>query len=53
MEREKEVNEVLDALRNCDFEELIECVFWEKIVGPFKEKYKKPFTYEAGATKGL
>jgi hypothetical protein len=53
MEREKEVNEILDALRNCDFEELIECVFWEKIVGPFKEKYKKPFTYEAGATKGV
>lgn len=47
------INEILDALTNSDFTDLYEEVFYDKIIFPFKEKYKKSFRHASGATKGV
>ena len=47
------INEILNALDNCGFTDLYEEVFYDEVVHPFKQKYKKPFTHNAGATKGV
>ena len=52
-EYENELREILDALRDCYFDELDDCTFDESVVIPFKDSYKKPFKAANGATKGV
>lgn len=49
----KEIDEILESLSDSDFSELFEEVFYDKVVYPFKQRYKKTFTYASGATKGV
>lgn len=49
----KEVDEILDVLYYGDFDCLSDNSFFRQIVSPFKDKYKKPFAYDYGATKGV
>lgn len=49
----EELNAILDALELGDYEDLYDTVFYNQIVRPFKEKYKKPFYYDYGASKGV
>lgn len=53
MEIEKELNEIYDALNECFLADLFEEDFLENVIAPFQEKYKKPFSYDQGATKGV
>ena len=50
---EKELNEILNALESGDYNDLYDSVFYEQIIRPFKQKYKKSFSYDYGATKGV
>ena len=49
----KEINEILDALHDCYFDELDQYSFDDDVVYPFNEKYKKPFKTASGASKGV
>lgn len=49
----KEIDEIIVALEYCDFENLYDEAFYQQIVCPFKQKYKKTFKYDSGATKGV
>lgn len=51
--KKEEINEIINALQNCLFDEIAEYNFYDNIVHCFKESYKKSFTYEMGATKGV
>lgn len=53
MNCEKELNEIYDALDECFLSTLFEEDFLESVIAPFQEKYKKPFSYDYGATKGV
>lgn len=46
-----EIKEILEALKNCYFSELSEATYYDDIICQFKEKYHKPFGYDAGASK--
>ena len=49
----KELDEILNALELGDYNNLYDSVFYEQVIAPFKQKYKKPFYYDYGATKGV
>lgn len=49
----KEINEILDVLHDCYFDELDQYSFDDDVVYPFNEKYKKPFKTASGASKGV
>ena len=49
----KELDEILNALELGDYNNLYDGVFYEQIIRPFKQKYKKTFSYDYGATKGV
>ena len=49
----KELDEILNALESGDYNDLYDSVFYEQVIAPFKQKYKKPFYYDYGATKGV
>ena len=49
----KEINEILDALHDCYFDELDQYSFDDDVVYPFNEKYKKSFKTASGASKGV
>lgn len=49
----KELDEILNALESGDYNDLYDSVFYEQIIRPFKQKYKKSFSYDYGATKGV
>lgn len=51
--KKEDLNEIMTSLEYGDFDTLYDCVFYEQIIVPFKNKYKKPFTYDTGATKGV
>lgn len=53
MENNEKLNEIINALKYCDFSDLTEEVFYENVVYFFGEHYHKSFTYETGATKGV
>lgn len=48
-----ELNLILDALEFGDFYDLYDNTFFDNIVRPFKNKYKKNFSYDYGASKGV
>lgn len=50
---DSELDEILEALKNCNFDELYNEGFYDEVVYPFKEKYHKPFSYDSGASKGV
>ena len=52
-EYENEIKEILNALHNCYFDELDQYSFEDDVIYSFNEKYKKPFKYANGATKGV
>lgn len=50
----KDVKEIIQALENCYLGgDICEHNFYEDIVYEFKAKYKKPFKYDQGASKGV
>jgi hypothetical protein len=49
----EEYKEIIDALSYCCFDLLSATTFYGDVILPFKEKYKKPFTTNEGATKGV
>lgn len=51
--RKEELDEILEALSYGTFDEIDEAEFYSIVVQPFSEKYKKPFDYATGATKGV
>lgn len=51
--RKEELDEILEALSYGTFDENDEAEFYPVVVQPFSEKYKKPFDYATGATKGV
>ena len=51
--RKEELDEILEALSYGTFDENDEADFYPAVVQPFSEKYKKPFDYATGATKGV
>jgi len=51
--RKEELDEILEALSYGTFDEIDEAEFYPVVVQPFSEKYKKPFDYATGATKGV
>ena len=51
-EYENEIKEILNALNNCNFEDLDEYNF-NDLVNDFEEKYHKSFRASNGATKGV
>lgn len=53
MEHTEAINEILNALANCELYDLSDNNFYECVVSLFKEKYHKPFQYDHGATKGI
>lgn len=49
---EEGLNEILNALENCyDFDELSEATYYNDLIYDFKQKYKKPFDWDHGASK--
>lgn len=48
---DKNLKEILDILEECDFDFLDSKTYRDKIIYYFKQKYKKPFWYESGASK--
>lgn len=54
-EHQQDIQEILDALKYCDFDDLEDCdyIFEEKITEKFQLHYSKPFEYSNGATKGV
>lgn len=53
MDCKEELDEILNALELADFYDLYDDAFYNQVVAPFKEKYKKSFCYDYGATKGV
>lgn len=51
--KREELNEILEALEDADFDSLHECSFYDQVVVSFKENYHKTFSYDTGATKGV
>ena len=51
--RKEDLDEILEALSYGTFDENDEADFYPAVVQPFSEKYKKPFDYATGATKGV
>lgn len=51
--RKEDLDEILEALSYGTFDENDEADFYPVVVQPFSEKYKKPFDYATGATKGV
>ena len=51
--RKEDLDEILEALSYGTFDENDEADFYSIVVQPFSEKYKKPFDYATGATKGV
>lgn len=51
--RKEDLDEILEALSYGTFDENDEAEFYPVVVQPFSEKYKKPFDYATGATKGV
>lgn len=51
--RKEELDEILEVLSYGTFDEIDEAEFYPVVVQPFSEKYKKPFDYATGATKGV
>lgn len=51
--RKENLDEILEALSYGTFDENDEADFYPDVVQPFSEKYKKPFNYATGATKGV
>lgn len=51
--RKEDLDEILEALSYGTFDENNEADFYSIVVQPFSEKYKKPFDYATGATKGV
>ena len=51
--RKEYLDEILEALSYGTFDENDEADFYPVVVQPFSEKYKKPFDYATGATKGV
>ena len=51
--RKEDLDEILEALSYGTFDENDEADFYSIVVQPFSEKYKKPFDYTTGATKGV
>lgn len=51
--RKEDLDEILKALSYGTFDENNEADFYSIVVQPFSEKYKKPFDYATGATKGV
>lgn len=51
--RKEDLDEILKALSYGTFNENDEADFYPDVVQPFSEKYKKPFNYATGATKGV
>lgn len=51
--RKENLDEILEALSYGTFDENDEADFYSIVVQPFSEKYKKPFDYATGATKGV
>ena len=51
--RKENLDEILEALSYGTFDENDEADFYPVVVQPFSEKYKKPFDYATGATKGV
>lgn len=47
------IQEIIDALSHCDLSEVTEYAFREHIVYTFGRCYKKEFTYDNGASKGV
>ena len=50
---EKEIQEILEALKYGYYEELDEYTFEDDVVFSFNEHYQKPFTWACGASKGV
>lgn len=48
---DKDLKEILNALKECDFDYLDSESYYDKIIYYFKQKYKKPFCFDAGASK--
>lgn len=48
---DENLKEILDALSECDFDDLDTENYYDKILFFFKQKYKKIFSYDAGASK--
>lgn len=51
--RKEDLDEILEALSYGTFDENDEADFYPAVIQPFSEKYKKPFDYATGATKGV
>ena len=51
--RKEDLDEILGELSYGTFDENDEADFYSIVVQPFSEKYKKPFDYATGATKGV
>lgn len=50
----KELNEILEALSNCNFDDLEDGYEFEtQVITPFKSYYNKNFDWASGATKGV
>lgn len=49
----QEIEEIIDALSHCDFTEVTEYSFREQIIYIFGRQYKKKFSYDNGASKGV
>ena len=50
----KELNEILEALSNCNFDDLEDGYEFEtQVMTPFKSYYNKNFDWASGATKGV
>ena len=48
---DKDLQEILDALQECDFYCLNSENYYDNVICYFKHKYKKSFSYDAGASK--
>lgn len=46
-----ELQEILEALKECNFYNLTSESYYADVIIPFKEKYKKDFSYDSGASK--
>lgn len=51
--KEKMLENICNILTDCYLENLSSDIFYENVVSIFKEKYKKSFEYDTGATKGV
>lgn len=49
----RNIEEIVEALKKCYYGELCEHNFYEDVVFEFKNNYKKTFSYDQGASKGV